>query len=124
MNQRNEFPNTTNRKPKAVVLLSVGAALGWHAEGSLAAAVGLLLLGTVAFAGIGLFFAGVLRAEIADLFAEEQDRLTVRIETLRTAEDEQAAEAQRSADVAEQFDRMLRLNTFGYRNRSRCRGIA
>jgi ABC-2 type transport system permease protein len=48
---------------QAVVLLGVGAALGWHTEGSVAAAVGLLLLGTVAFAGIGLFFAGVLRAE-------------------------------------------------------------
>jgi ABC-2 type transport system permease protein len=48
---------------QAVILLGVGAALGWHAEGSVAAAVGLLLLGTVAFAGIGLFFAGVLRAE-------------------------------------------------------------
>jgi ABC-2 type transport system permease protein len=48
---------------QAVVLLGVGAALGWHTEGSVAAAVGLLLLGTVAFAGIGLFFAGLLRAE-------------------------------------------------------------
>jgi len=48
---------------QAVVLLGVGAALGWHTEGSVAAAVGLLLLGTVAFAGVGLFFAGLLRAE-------------------------------------------------------------
>jgi ABC-2 type transport system permease protein len=48
---------------QAVVLLAVGAALGWHAQGSVLAAVGLLLLGTVAFAGVGLFFAGVLRAE-------------------------------------------------------------
>jgi ABC-2 type transport system permease protein len=48
---------------QAVILLGVGAALGWHAEGSIGAAIGLLLLGTVAFAGIGLFFAGVLRAE-------------------------------------------------------------
>jgi ABC-2 type transport system permease protein len=48
---------------QAVVLLGVGAALGWHTEGSVAAAIGLLLLGTVAFAGIGLFFAGLLRAE-------------------------------------------------------------
>jgi len=48
---------------QAVVLLGVGAALGWRAEGSIAAAVGLLLLGTVAFAGVGLFFAGLLRAE-------------------------------------------------------------
>jgi len=48
---------------QAVVLLGVGAALGWHTEGSVPAAVGLLLLGTVAFAGVGLFFAGLLRAE-------------------------------------------------------------
>jgi len=48
---------------QAVVLLGVGAALGWRAEGSIVAAVGLLLLGTVAFAGVGLFFAGLLRAE-------------------------------------------------------------
>jgi ABC-2 type transport system permease protein len=48
---------------QAVVLLAVGAALGWHTQGSVLAAVGLLLLGTVAFAGVGLFFAGVLRAE-------------------------------------------------------------
>ena len=44
-------------------LLAVGAALGWHAAGGVAAAVGLLLIGTVAFAGVGLFFAGTLRAE-------------------------------------------------------------
>ncbi len=48
---------------QAVVLLGVGAALGWRADGSILAAVGLLLLGTVAFAGVGLFFAGMLRAE-------------------------------------------------------------
>lgn len=48
---------------QAVILLGVGAALGWHAEGGVAAAIGLLLIGTVAFAGIGLFFAGTLRAE-------------------------------------------------------------
>jgi ABC-2 type transport system permease protein len=48
---------------QAVVLLGVGAALGWRAEGSIAAAIGLLLLGTVAFAGVGQFFAGLLRAE-------------------------------------------------------------
>ena len=48
---------------QALILLGVGAALGWHNEGSLAAAVGLLLIGTVAFAGIGLGCAGTLRAE-------------------------------------------------------------
>jgi ABC-2 type transport system permease protein len=48
---------------QAAVLLAVGAALGWHASGNIAWAVALLLLGTVGFAGIGLFFAGTLRAE-------------------------------------------------------------
>ena len=48
---------------QALILLGVGAALGWHAAGGVATAVGLLLVGTVAFAGIGLFFAGTLRAE-------------------------------------------------------------
>ncbi len=48
---------------QAAVLLAVGAALGWHASGNVGWAIGLLLLGTVAFAGIGLFFAGTLRAE-------------------------------------------------------------
>jgi ABC-2 type transport system permease protein len=48
---------------QSLILLGVGAALGWHAAGSIVAAVGLLLIGTVAFAGIGLFFAGTLRAE-------------------------------------------------------------
>ena len=48
---------------QSLILLGVGAALGWHAEDGIAAAVGLLLIGTVAFAGIGLFFAGTLRAE-------------------------------------------------------------
>lgn len=48
---------------QAAVLFGVGAALGWNAQGSVLAATGLLLLGTVAFAGIGLFFAGTLRAE-------------------------------------------------------------
>jgi ABC-2 type transport system permease protein len=48
---------------QALVLLGVGALLGWHASGNVGWAVGLLLLGTVAFASIGLFFAGTLRAE-------------------------------------------------------------
>ena len=48
---------------QAIVLLAVGFALGWHADGSLAAAIGLLLIGTIAFAGICMFFAVTLRAE-------------------------------------------------------------
>ena len=43
---------------------STGIALGWDVvAGGLLAAVGLLLLGTVAFAGIGMLLAGTLRAE-------------------------------------------------------------
>lgn len=48
-----------------VLLLSLIAVLvfGWHPHGSLALSVGILLLGTIAFSGLGLFMAGALRAE-------------------------------------------------------------
>jgi ABC-2 type transport system permease protein len=46
-----------------VVIVGTGLALGWDPKHGLAAAVGLLLVGTVAFAGIGLLLAGTLRAE-------------------------------------------------------------
>ncbi len=53
---------------QAAVLLPVGLALGWNPGGSGAAAVpgavAVILLGTVAFAGIGLLMAGTLRAEV------------------------------------------------------------
>lgn len=48
---------------QAVAIIATGAALGWHVPSGVGVAVGLLLLGTVAFAGIGLLFAGTLRAE-------------------------------------------------------------
>ena len=54
---------------QTAVLVPVGYGLGWdpgghaHAVGALDALV-VVLLGTVAFAGIGLFMAGVLRAEV------------------------------------------------------------
>jgi ABC-2 type transport system permease protein len=48
---------------QVVLVVIVGVAIGWKVPGGLLAAVGLLLLGTVAFAGIGLFMAGTLRAE-------------------------------------------------------------
>jgi ABC-2 type transport system permease protein len=48
---------------QAVAIVATGAALGWHVPSGVVAALGLLLLGTVAFAGIGLLFAGTLRAE-------------------------------------------------------------
>ncbi len=53
---------------QAVVLVSVGLALGWSPGGPGDAAVGaavvLALLATVAFGGIGLFLAGVLKPEV------------------------------------------------------------
>ena len=53
---------------QAAVLLPVGYALGWEPGGdgavAVPAAVGAILLGSAAFAGIGLFMAGTLRAEV------------------------------------------------------------
>jgi len=46
-----------------VVITLTGIALGWEADGGVFAAVALLLLGTVAFAGVGMLMAGTLRAE-------------------------------------------------------------
>src|SRR4029077_9052726 len=48
---------------QAIVIVVTGIALGWDVTGGLIAAVGLLLLGTIAFAGIGMLLAGTLRAE-------------------------------------------------------------
>ena len=52
---------------QAAILIPVGYALGWDPGGSgscVAGAVGVVLLATVAFAGIGLLMAGVLKAEV------------------------------------------------------------
>jgi ABC-2 type transport system permease protein len=48
---------------QAIVIVITGIALGWNATGGLVAAIALLLVGTVAFAGIGMLMAGTLRAE-------------------------------------------------------------
>ena len=48
---------------QAIVIVLTGIALGWNATGGLVAAIALLLVGTVAFAGIGMLLAGTLRAE-------------------------------------------------------------
>ncbi len=45
------------------LVVGVGAALGWSVPAGIVAALGLVLLGTVAFAGIGMLLAGTLRAE-------------------------------------------------------------
>lgn len=49
---------------QAVAILALAAALGWRADPRPAVAVAAILLGTVAFAGIGLLLAGTLRAEV------------------------------------------------------------
>jgi ABC-2 type transport system permease protein len=46
-----------------VLVVLVGMAIGWDVPGGMLPAIGLLLLGTIAFAGIGLLMAGTLRAE-------------------------------------------------------------
>lgn len=48
---------------QAVVILATGIALGWELDGSILLGVVVLLVGTIAFAGIGLLLAGTLRAE-------------------------------------------------------------
>ena len=48
---------------QSTVIVATGVALGWDPSGGVVAAFGLVLLGTVAFAGIGLLLAGTLRAE-------------------------------------------------------------
>ena len=48
---------------QVVLVVLVGVVIGWHVPTGMIAAVGLLLLGSIAFAGIGLLMAGTLRAE-------------------------------------------------------------
>ncbi len=48
---------------QAVVIVVTGIALGWSTSARILPAVVLLLVGTVAFAGIGMLMAGTLRAE-------------------------------------------------------------
>jgi ABC-2 type transport system permease protein len=48
---------------QSVLIVVVGIALGWSPTGGVIAALGLLLIGTVAFAAIGMLMAGTLRAE-------------------------------------------------------------
>jgi ABC-2 type transport system permease protein len=48
---------------QAAVIVTVGLALGWSTTARVVPAVGLLLVGTVAFAGVGMLLAGTLRAE-------------------------------------------------------------
>lgn len=49
---------------QAAAVLGLGALLGWDPGGRALLAIGLALLGSVAFAGLGLLMAGALRAEM------------------------------------------------------------
>jgi ABC-2 type transport system permease protein len=48
---------------QAVAILALGATLGFELTGRVVEAIALVLLGTIAFAGLGLLMAGTLRAE-------------------------------------------------------------
>ncbi len=48
---------------QVALVVAVGAALGWSAGTGLVPALGLVLLGSIAFAGIAMLMAGTLRAE-------------------------------------------------------------
>jgi ABC-2 type transport system permease protein len=48
---------------QVVLICGLGLALGWRPHGSPLSVVGLVVLGTTAFAGLGLLMAGTLRAE-------------------------------------------------------------
>ena len=49
---------------QVAVLVPVALALGWDPSGGVLAALGAVLVATVAFAGLGLLMAGTLRAEV------------------------------------------------------------
>lgn len=49
---------------QVVVLVGVSLGLGWHPGPGIGAAVGAVLLGTMAFAGLGLLLAGTLPGEV------------------------------------------------------------
>ena len=48
---------------QVAVIVGTGVLLGWKLERTIIPAIGVLLLGTIAFAGIGMLMAGTLRAE-------------------------------------------------------------
>jgi ABC-2 type transport system permease protein len=48
---------------QVALVVVVGLALGWHPHGNVGEVIGLLVLGTAAFSGLGLLMAGTLRAE-------------------------------------------------------------
>ena len=48
---------------QGVILIATALAMGWSPAGGYAAALGVMVLGTIAFSGLGLLMAGTLRAE-------------------------------------------------------------
>ncbi len=54
---------SSSRCCRPALIIGTGIALGWEPTAGILAALGLLLIGTVAFAGIGMLMAGTLRAE-------------------------------------------------------------
>src|SRR3954463_11834453 len=48
---------------QSALIIGTGIALGWEPNAGILPALGLLLIGTVAFAGVGMLMAGTLRAE-------------------------------------------------------------
>jgi ABC-2 type transport system permease protein len=48
---------------QAVIIVVAGLLLGWSPGGGILEAIAVMMIGTVAFAGLGLFMAGTLRAE-------------------------------------------------------------
>jgi ABC-2 type transport system permease protein len=48
---------------QAVIIVVAGVLLGWSPGGGILEAIGVMAIGTVAFAGLGLLMAGTLRAE-------------------------------------------------------------
>ncbi len=48
---------------QAALIIAVGLALGWDTSARVLLGVAVLLVGTVAFAGVGMLLAGTLRAE-------------------------------------------------------------
>jgi ABC-2 type transport system permease protein len=49
---------------QVALIIAVGLGFGWHYDGNVAAALGAVVLGTIAFSGLGLLMAGALKAEV------------------------------------------------------------
>ena len=90
-----------------VLVLAVGVALGWDLGAGVFPALGLLLLGTIAFAGIGMLMAGTLRAE-ANLAASNALFLVLLVPRRHGVPARQAARRDRGGRQAAAGRRALR----------------